>query len=95
MMITMMMETMTGKMNNHTKYEQARVIGARALQISMGAPFMIKLSEDDLKGLSYNPIEIAKLEYAQGLIPIDVKRPLPGSVKRDLVVKPFDQTKLE
>ena len=82
-------------MINQTKYEHARIVGARALQISMGAPFMVKLSDDDLKRINYNPIEVAKLEYAQGLIPIDVMRPLPGSVKRDANVKPFDQTKLE
>ena len=80
---------------NTTKYEHARIVGARALQISMGAPFMVKLSEDDLKRMNYNPIEIAKLEFSQGLIPISVKRPFPGAVKRDITFKPFDQTKLE
>jgi DNA-directed RNA polymerase subunit K len=59
----------------YTKYEKARLIGSRALQIAMGAPFMVKLSEDDLKKLKYNPVEIAKLEYEKGVIPIDVKRP--------------------
>lgn len=58
-----------------TKYERARMIGARALQISMGAPFMIKLDEEDLKRLRYNPIEIAKLEFEKSVIPIAVKRP--------------------
>ena len=91
----MMTETMTGKMTERTKYEHARIVGARALQISMGAPFMVKLSEDDLKKIGYNPIEVAKLEYAQGLIPIDVKRPMPGIAKKDMTSKPFDQTKLE
>ena len=82
-------------MEEYTKYEQARVIGARALQISMGAPFMIKLTDEDLKKMSYNPVEIAKLEFKQGLIPISVKRPLPGAVRKDAAAKPFDQTKLE
>ena len=82
-------------MSSYTKYEHARIVGARALQISMGAPFMVKLSEDDLKRMNYNPIEIAKLEFSQGLIPISVKRPFPGAVKKDLMFKPFDQTKLE
>ncbi len=57
------------------KYETARMIGARALQISMGAPFMVKLEEADLKRLHYNPVEIAKLEFEKGVIPITVKRP--------------------
>lgn len=57
-----------------TKYEKARLIGSRALQISMGAPFMIKLSEEDLAAISYNPIEIAKKELEQDKVPIDVVR---------------------
>lgn len=82
-------------MDEYTKYEHARIIGARALQISMGAPFMIKLSDDELKKIGYNTIEIAKLEFKQGLIPITIKRPMPGRVKKELAVKPFDQTKME
>ncbi len=58
-----------------TKYERARIIGARALQLSMGAPFLIKLTKKRLEELKYNPIEIAKLELEEGLIPITVKRP--------------------
>lgn len=61
-----------------TKYEKARMLGSRALQISMGAPFLVKLSEDDLKRIKYNPVEIAKIEFEQGIIPITVKRPLPA-----------------
>ncbi len=82
-------------MEEHTKYEQARIIGARALQISMGAPLMIELSDEELKKLGYNTIEIAKLEFKQGLIPITVKRPMPGTDKKEVTAKPFDQTKLE
>lgn len=62
-----------------TKYERARIIGARALQISMGAPFLVKLSPEDLAKIKYNPIEIAKLELEKDLIPITVKRPVPKS----------------
>ena len=82
-------------MEEYTKYEHARIIGARALQISMGAPFMIKLTDDNLKKIGYNPIEIAKMEFSQGLIPITVKRPLPSAVRAGSAPKPFDQTKLE
>ena len=64
---------------DHTKYETARIIGSRALQISMGAPFLIKMSEKDLEKIKYNPVEIAKMEYKEGVIPIAVKRPLPHS----------------
>ena len=61
-----------------SKYEKARMIGSRALQIAMGAPFLVKLDEKDLKKISYNPIEIAKKEFRKGVIPITVKRPLPA-----------------
>ena len=61
----------------YTKYEKARMLGSRALQISMGAPFLVKLTDEDLKQIAYNPLEIAKLEFAEGIIPITVRRPLP------------------
>ena len=60
-----------------TKYEKARIVGARALQIAMGAPLLLKLKEEDYESMHYNPIEIAKLESAKGVIPITIRRPLP------------------
>ncbi len=59
-----------------TKYEKARMLGSRALQIAMGAPFLVKLSEKDLEDIGYNPVEIAKLELEKGVLPITVKRPV-------------------
>jgi DNA-directed RNA polymerase subunit K/omega len=63
--------------NTYSKYEKARMIGSRALQLSMGAPFLVKLTEEDLENLRFNPIDIAKKEFEAGVIPITVKRPLP------------------
>jgi DNA-directed RNA polymerases I, II, and III subunit RPABC2 len=60
-----------------TKYEKARMIGSRALQISLGAPILINLTKLKLKEIKYNPVEIAKLEFVEGKIPIMVRRPLP------------------
>ena len=57
-----------------TKYERARIIGARALQLSMGAPFLLKLKEKELEELGYNPINIAKKEFDAGAVPIAVRR---------------------
>jgi DNA-directed RNA polymerase subunit K len=54
-------------METYTRYERARIIGARALQISMGAPVLIKTERID-------PLEIAMEEFASGVIPITVKR---------------------
>ena len=54
-------------METYTRYERARIIGARALQISMGAPVLIKSERTD-------PLEIALEEFAAAMIPITVKR---------------------
>jgi DNA-directed RNA polymerase subunit K len=63
--------------DEHTKFEKARLIGARALQISMGAPFLVKLTAKQLEELKYNPVEIAKLEFEEGVLPIEVRRKMP------------------
>lgn len=60
----------------YTKYEIARMIGSRALQLSMGAPFLVKLSPEDLEKMHYDPIEIALKEFEVGVLPITVKRPV-------------------
>ena len=67
----------TRLVKKYTRYEKARMIGSRALMISMGAPFRVPLSEKDLEGLSYDPVRIAKKEFEAGVIPLTVKRPLP------------------
>jgi len=58
----------------YTKYENARIVGARALQISMGAPFFIELSNEELAKIKYNPVEIARMELKKDVLPISVKR---------------------
>ncbi|OBZ35349.1 MULTISPECIES: DNA-directed RNA polymerase subunit K [Methanohalophilus] len=50
-----------------TKYERARIIGARSLQISMEAPVLIDIDSND-------SLQIAKFEFEKGVIPITVKR---------------------
>jgi len=52
---------------DYTRFERARVIGARALQIANGAPTMVKTDVKD-------PIKIAELEFEECFIPIGVKR---------------------
>lgn len=56
-------------MKKYTRYEKARMIGARALQIAHGAIPLIKIDT------IMDPIEIAKKEFEEGVIPLDVKRP--------------------
>jgi len=52
---------------SYTIYEKTRIISARALQISQGAPVLVQV----LKG-PFNPIEIATLEWEAEVIPIDI-----------------------
>ncbi len=59
----------------YTKYERARMIGSRALQLSMGAPFLVKLDNAQLEKIRFDPIEIALVEFHEGVLPITVKRP--------------------
>jgi len=66
----------------YTKYEIARMIGGRALQIAMGAPFLIKLSKKNIEDIRFNPVKIAQLEFEKGVLPITVKRPLPEKKKK-------------
>lgn len=63
--------------DEYTVYEKARVVGSRALQLSQGAKPLIDLSQKDLEKIAYNPIEIAKLEFDAGVVPLTVKRSLP------------------
>ncbi|MEK6907394.1 MAG: DNA-directed RNA polymerase subunit K [Nanoarchaeota archaeon] len=60
-----------------TKYEKARIIGARALQIAMGAPLLLNMKEEELEKIRYNPISISRMEFEKGILPITIKRPLP------------------
>jgi DNA-directed RNA polymerase subunit K len=53
-----------------TRFERARIIGARALQLSMGAEPQIDLSKMD----SIDPIDIAMMELKKNKMPLDVKK---------------------
>lgn len=55
-----------------TKYERARIIGARALQISMGAPVLLPFPPEGA-----SPLEIAAMEMEMGLLPMIIRRRLP------------------
>lgn len=60
-----------------TKYERARVLGTRALQISMNAPVMV-----DLDGET-DPLRIAEKELRERKIPIIIRRYLPDGSHED------------
>lgn len=67
-----------------TKYETARILGARALQISMGAPLLLKISKDKLEEVRYDSLQIAEIEFNARVLPITVKRPLPKKIEGEL-----------
>ena len=60
-----------------TKYEKARIIGARALQIAMNAPILVKINKEDLEKIKYDALKIAELELESGILPISVSKPMP------------------
>lgn len=79
--------------NQFTRYEVARILGARALQIAMDAPLLLKISEKELEEINYNPIEIAKRELSAGVLPITVNRPLPK--KKEAKIKKLSQEEID
>ncbi|MEM4390188.1 MAG: DNA-directed RNA polymerase subunit K [Candidatus Micrarchaeia archaeon] len=56
-------------MGEITKYEKARLIGARALQLATGAPPLIEVGNEAI-----NPVKIAFEEFARGVLPLVVVR---------------------
>jgi len=56
-------------MFEYTRFEKARIIGARALQIAMGAPVLIEVPE------GVTPLQVAIIEFEKGIIPLTVIRP--------------------
>ena len=65
-----------------TKYEKARVIGARALQISKNAPILVNLNQDES-----DPILIAEKELREHKIPFIIRRFLPDGSYEDWAVR--------
>lgn len=55
------------RQNMYTRYEKARIVGARALQIALGAPVLIETLQTDV-------IKIAMDELKAGAIPMTVVR---------------------
>ncbi len=62
-----------------TRFEKARIVGARALQISMSAPILIEVDAT----LS-SPIDIALKELESGILPITIRRTLPDGTFQDI-----------
>ncbi len=67
-----------------TKYETARILGARALQISMNAPLLIKIEKEDLEKINYDALKIAEIELNSEILPISIHRPFPQKKEEKL-----------
>lgn len=63
-----------------TKYERARVLGTRALQISMCAPIMVELENET------DPLQIAMKELKARKIPLIIRRYLPDGSYEDWTI---------
>jgi DNA-directed RNA polymerase subunit K/omega len=74
-----------------TRFEYARILGARALQISMGAPVLVELEESENIEEQENvvkeqgdPLLIAEREIKKTLLPIQIRRTLPDGRYQDI-----------
>ena len=74
----------TKTVEEFSKYERARILGARALQISMDAPILAKIKGEELDNLNFDPLKIAEIEVDSGVLPITVKRPMPQKKEENL-----------
>lgn len=67
-----------------TKYERARILGTRALQISMNAPVLVTLEGET------DPLTIAQKELRERVIPLIIRRTLPDNTYEDWHIKELD-----
>ena len=68
-----------------TRFEKARIMGSRALQLSLGAPPFIDFS----KNISTS-LEIAMEELHQKVIPIVIRRTLPNGDYQNISIEQFE-----
>jgi len=64
-----------------TRFERARIVGARALQISLGAPILVELPPK-----MSDPIDIALRELMEGALPMTLRRVLPDKTYQDIAL---------
>jgi DNA-directed RNA polymerase subunit K len=74
-----------GLLEKYNRFERARILGARALQIAMGAPIVIDVPAEVL----HDPVRVAELEFRADAVPITVLRPegghRPPRVRKEIV----------
>ncbi len=65
-----------------TRFERARIVGARSLQIAMGAPAFVPM-----EGAYKGPINTAMRELEADALPISIRRSLPNGITQDIPIK--------
>jgi DNA-directed RNA polymerase I, II, and III subunit RPABC2 len=68
-----------------TRFEKARIVGARALQLSLGAPIFIEIPKN-----AKTSLEIAMEELKQRILPIVIKRTLPNEDYQNIPLEQFE-----
>ncbi|MFX1374943.1 MAG: DNA-directed RNA polymerase subunit K [Promethearchaeota archaeon] len=64
-----------------TRYEKARIVGARALQISFGAPILVEKPKNMI-----DPIKIAQVELRSKILPLTIRRENPNREFQDIPI---------
>lgn len=65
-----------------TRFEVARLVGARALQIALGAPVLVPA-----ESIALSSFDLAKMEFKSGILPITIKRTLPSGDQKIVPIK--------
>jgi DNA-directed RNA polymerase I, II, and III subunit RPABC2 len=80
-----MVDTLSGNVQigppKLTRFERARIAGARALQVSLGAPILVELPTK-----MSDPIDIALVEIREGVLPMTIRRTLPDGSHQDIAL---------
>ncbi|MDD5193707.1 MAG: DNA-directed RNA polymerase subunit K [Candidatus Nanoarchaeia archaeon] len=76
-----------------TRYEIARILGARSLQLAMDAPILLKLTKEEEEELNYDTLRIAERELEAEVLPITVKRPLPK--RSEKIIKKLSEKEIK
>jgi DNA-directed RNA polymerase I, II, and III subunit RPABC2 len=65
-----------------TRFEKARIVGARSLQLAMGAPAFVPIDESVRESIA-----LAMMELASDALPISIRRSLPNGHSQDIPIK--------
>jgi DNA-directed RNA polymerase subunit K len=67
-----------------TRYEIARILGARSLQLAMDAPVLLKMSDQEKDEINFDTLRTAEKELVAEVLPITVRRPLPKKSEKTI-----------